>query len=128
MAYFSGEKMNTHRITENGEKIATYRIEENGEAITCLICGRTSHNLNDVSRKYCGFCHIFHGDIPKGEKLPENEYRCEACGRIFPKGRSDEEARKEYVENFGVGDELPALVCDDCFKTMTAIIPPPLEL
>jgi len=29
-------------------------------AIRCYICGLVSHNLNDVSQKYCGFCHRFH--------------------------------------------------------------------
>jgi len=28
-------------------------------SITCLVCGRTSFNLNDVKHKYCGACNIF---------------------------------------------------------------------
>jgi hypothetical protein len=31
-------------------------------SITCLICGRTSFNLTDVTVKYCGACHVFHED------------------------------------------------------------------
>lgn len=31
-------------------------------AITCLACGLTSHNTNDVAQKYCGHCHRFHED------------------------------------------------------------------
>jgi hypothetical protein len=27
-----------------------------GPSITCLRCGRTSHNLGDVTRAYCGNC------------------------------------------------------------------------
>jgi hypothetical protein len=26
-------------------------------SITCPVCGRTSHNPNDVREGYCGFCH-----------------------------------------------------------------------
>jgi hypothetical protein len=36
-----------------------YRISETGASITCLLCGRTSWNLNDVRDKYCGACHKF---------------------------------------------------------------------
>jgi hypothetical protein len=36
-----------------------YTISEDGLSITCLICGMTSHNLNDVAHKYCGRCHVF---------------------------------------------------------------------
>jgi hypothetical protein len=32
--------------------------------ITCLTCGRTSHNPNDVKHRYCGFCSTFHDDDP----------------------------------------------------------------
>jgi ribosomal protein L37E len=28
--------------------------------ITCLVCGRTSYNGNDIQMKYCGNCHQFH--------------------------------------------------------------------
>lgn len=28
-------------------------------SITCLVCGRTSYNSNDVKHKYCGACNIF---------------------------------------------------------------------
>lgn len=29
------------------------------QSITCLKCGMTSHNPNDVREKYCGHCHEF---------------------------------------------------------------------
>lgn len=41
----------------------TYVISEGGKSITCKRCKRTSYNLNDVAEKYCGHCHIHHGDI-----------------------------------------------------------------
>jgi hypothetical protein len=28
-------------------------------AITCRLCGMTSHNPNDIREKYCGNCHEF---------------------------------------------------------------------
>lgn len=33
-----------------------------GYVITCHRCGLTSANPNDVSNKFCGFCHRFHED------------------------------------------------------------------
>lgn len=39
----------------------TFEISADGKAITCKKCGRTSHNENDVRHKYCGHCHVFHG-------------------------------------------------------------------
>jgi len=31
-----------------------------GKSITCFRCGKTSYNDNDVQKRYCGFCHVFH--------------------------------------------------------------------
>lgn len=45
------------------EPIDTFTISADGKSITCKRCGRTSHNLNDVEWRYCGFCHVFHEDI-----------------------------------------------------------------
>lgn len=33
-------------------------------SITCPTCGRTSHNPNDIARRYCGNCHMFYADMP----------------------------------------------------------------
>jgi len=44
-----------------------YVILAGGEAITCLECGRTSYNLNDVAERYCGHCHKFHDEYPAPE-------------------------------------------------------------
>jgi len=40
----------------------TYRLvsDRHGIGIKCLICGMTSYNANDATRKYCGNCHQFH--------------------------------------------------------------------
>lgn len=50
------------RSTEVAGQAMTYRISDDGKSITCLVCGRTSHNPHDVSEHYCGFCHFFHDD------------------------------------------------------------------
>lgn len=41
-----------------------YSISPDGSSITCLTCLKTSHNLNDVKNRYCGFCHKFLEDTP----------------------------------------------------------------
>lgn len=40
--------------------IKTYRINGEDESITCLRCGLTSHNRNDVRARYCDNCKEFH--------------------------------------------------------------------
>lgn len=39
----------------------TFTIAEDGKSITCLVCHFTSHNQNDITHRYCGHCHQFHG-------------------------------------------------------------------
>lgn len=43
---------------------ATYRLAravgQGGAAIECLLCGTTSHSPDDVNKRYCGRCHLFH--------------------------------------------------------------------
>lgn len=41
----------------------TYEPVAGGRAIRCLVCGRTSWNLNDVAQLYCGYCKRFHADM-----------------------------------------------------------------
>jgi hypothetical protein len=55
------------------------------------------------------------------------KYTCAACGGTFSKGWSEEEALAESRDVFGVDpaqDPTMAVVCDDCYKAMTAVIPP----
>ena len=35
-----------------------YRADDS--SITCFRCGMTSYNANDVQKRYCGHCHVFH--------------------------------------------------------------------
>ena len=59
--------------------IHTYRIAQDASWIQCLMCGRTSYNQNDVSKHYCGNCHIFHDDLwpPARRSLIREEFRSE---------------------------------------------------
>ena len=50
----------------------TFTISKDKCSITCLKCGRTSHNLNDVKHRYCGHCHVFH-----------EARTCSCCGEPF---------------------------------------------
>jgi len=43
--------------------IDTYTIGDDGKSITCKRCKRTSYNMTDVERRYCGSCHAYHEDI-----------------------------------------------------------------
>lgn len=51
--------------------LASYYLSDtrDGRAITCLRCGRTSHNPEDVRNRYCGNCHFFHDDERDGVLL-----------------------------------------------------------
>lgn len=52
--------------------------------------------------------------------LQPNEYRCAACGGVFIKGWSDDEAKAEAAELFQQQPETHkmAMVCEDCFTAM----------
>jgi hypothetical protein len=53
------------------------------------------------------------------QDVRDDEYTCAACGGVFGKGWSDEEAAAESVELFGEWPaEQMAVVCDDCFNKM----------
>ena len=46
-----------------------------------------------------------------------DEYQCAACGGMFEKGWTDEEADAERKELFpNLAESESAIVCDDCFK------------
>jgi DNA-directed RNA polymerase subunit RPC12/RpoP len=52
-------------------------------------------------------------------RLKTNEYKCTACGGVFEKGWSDDEAVAELNETFGsVPMEDCGIVCDDCYRKM----------
>ncbi len=46
----------------------------------------------------------------------KNEFTCAHCHKTYPKAWSDEEALKEYGENFNNAETELAVVCDDCYK------------
>lgn len=43
--------------------MGSYIVSPDGGFITCLRCGKTSYNLDDVAKRYCGNCHLFHDDV-----------------------------------------------------------------
>lgn len=51
--------------------------------------------------------------------MKDNEYKCDICKNVYQKGWSNEEAKKECEESFGVGsssNENNGIVCDDCYN------------
>lgn len=61
-----------------------------------------------------------------GEQYDEHtHYQCEQCEGVFAKGWTDEEAWAETATVFpGLTEPDSAIVCDDCFKVLTAPPPP----
>lgn len=57
-----------------------------------------------------------------------SQYICSLCKGSFETGRPEEEANKEALDNFGVENAsrnpTMVVVCDDCYRKMTNIIPP----
>jgi len=54
--------------------------------------------------------------------LTTPKFTCEACGKTFPTGWTDAEARAEAKAN-GWGDiaqDDMAIICDDCYKEIRA--------
>jgi hypothetical protein len=53
--------------------IATYVIlnSDHGKCITCLDCGRTTRNENDVRNRYCRYCREFHDGKEKVSPSPQ---------------------------------------------------------
>lgn len=51
--------------------------------------------------------------------MEADEYKCDMCNNIYRKGWSDEEAKQECIELWGIEDfdkiEMEIL-CDDCFQ------------
>ena len=51
--------------------------------------------------------------------LRPDQYRCAACGGVFEKGWTDEEAQAEMQNNWGaVPKQEQVLVCDVCHERM----------
>jgi hypothetical protein len=54
-----------------------------------------------------------------------DEYRCSACGHVFTKRWSDDDAMDEMSKTFpGVKISQCVLVCDDCFKKIKLLTTP----
>jgi hypothetical protein len=52
----------------------TYEIGHDGASpfLQCHLCRRRSYNENDITHRYCGYCHLFHGDLSANTPLTEN--------------------------------------------------------
>jgi hypothetical protein len=59
-------------------------------SLTCPHCGRTSYNVNDLTNRYCGWCHVFLDDAP-GVTTPGRYYGRTDTGQLeaAPPGRPD---------------------------------------
>ncbi len=56
-------------------------VTNHGETgIKCLYCLMTSWNPTDVAQRYCGYCQLFHDD------LPETQARAEGANTTTNKG------------------------------------------
>jgi hypothetical protein len=66
------------------------------------------------------------GRVTPDDQFPAigaNEYMCDACGGVFEKCVSDDEAVAEANELFPVeaqSGQAFGIVCDDCFQTFRA--------
>jgi hypothetical protein len=61
------------------------------------------------------------GHPRKTARYPQDgamEYTCAACHQTFKYAWSDEEAKKELEQKFGIPVEECGIVCDDCYKKM----------
>lgn len=55
------------------------------------------------------------------------EFTCALCKGTFDEGQTPEDAEREYRELFpesAAAGEARDVVCDECFKRMTAELPP----
>jgi hypothetical protein len=55
-----------------------------------------------------------------------SDFECGLCHGVFEKETPDDEMWAEAKDLFGIDpdDDDAEIVCDDCFKGMTAILPP----
>lgn len=56
------------------------------------------------------------------KNMGPNEYQCAACGEVYEKGWTDEDAASEREEN-GWSSLECEVVCDDCYKMMMGEMP-----
>jgi hypothetical protein len=78
--------------------IPTYVIMNGGQSITCLDCGLTSWNENDVRERYCPVCRKFY-DEGGGVEAVSGAFRPESGARpllrlVLMTGHSLVEARR----------------------------------
>ena len=52
------------RLMDDLERVlietVSYTLDFKGSVLFCRLCGRVSHNAEDVKNRYCGNCNVFH--------------------------------------------------------------------
>lgn len=94
----------------------TYRISDDDKSIKCLRCGRWSHNQNDVTMRYCGYCHDFHSMC-----------RCDFCmapevelvHTYYVKSKTRIEGLLKYLD-VTVLDTGEWMACRECYELISA--------
>jgi len=77
-------------------------------SITCLICGRTSYNLNDAKHKYCGACNIFLDTPLSKEHLSYTARRSIELREYFDKASKYQELFNNFSFEDMTDEELQA--------------------
>jgi hypothetical protein len=114
---------------EWGGQLRTYRIiEKDGvPGIYCMWCNRVSFHPEDIQKRFCGGCKVFHDDFAAGPGVPRFRHLCSDCvflGRYLEHDLyfctqrapgmptviarwSDEPPA--YVSGLALADQIPAL-------------------
>jgi hypothetical protein len=80
----------------------TYEIVEEGTGIVCLICGMVSYNREDVRRRFCGSCKVFHDDVAKkADEVEECQKDISGTSGIKSKGGKEPPPAKCLATKLG---------------------------
>ena len=69
------------------------------------------NKMLEIAREYQEY-------IKNIENLKPNEFICCMCHKVYEKAWTDEEAKKEAINNFGIElatQDYQCIVCDDCY-------------
>ena len=61
-----GIQVMTCKIPDMGKAYTIQKEADGCDSITCLVCGITSYNYNDIRHRYCGNRHEFHDTLEFG--------------------------------------------------------------
>lgn len=63
----------------------TYKIDNDPPRITCLVCGMTSYNNNDIAYLFCGNCKEYHNILKVKDAELLNPFEGKST-LLWPKG------------------------------------------